>query len=67
MQLTPYNNKTIISIFPTYPKSIPPFPDILFIIPSESAVVALPNTLGPATVNTTLNIAQTITANTPYL
>ena len=56
-----YNPSTIKSIFPIYPKSIPPVPAIFLMSPSERPVVALPSILGPITLNTVEAAAITIT------
>ena len=43
--LITYSPNKVSKIVPTFPKSIPPFPDILFTNPLNISVVAFPNIL----------------------
>ena len=56
--LTIYSPNSVNRIVPTFPKSIPPFPDSLFTNPLNISVVAFPNILGPIIENIVLPTAK---------
>ena len=65
--LTTYSPNSVSRIVPTFPKSIPPFPDILFTKPLNISVVAFPNIFGPIIENIVLPTANINTIIYPIL
>ena len=65
--LITYSPNKVSKIVPTFPKSIPPFPDILFTKPLNISVVAFPNILGPIIENIVLPTAKINTIINPIL
>ena len=65
--LNKYNPNSVNSIIPTFPKSIPPLPDILLTKPLNISVVAFPKILGPTIENIVLPIANNKTIIKPIL
>ena len=54
-------------MLPTFPKSIPPFPESLFTNPLNISVVAFPNIFGPTIENMVLPTAKINTIINPIL
>ena len=65
--LITYKPSNVNNIVPTFPKSIPPFPDILFTKPLNISVVAFPNIFGPIIENIVLPTANINTIIYPIL
>ena len=65
--LNRYSPSKVNNIVPTLPKSIPPFPLILFTKPLKISVVAFPKIFGPTIENIVLPIANIKTIIIPIL